>query len=328
MKVIKFFSIFLFLLGVFILSCDNIDDPFPEDLGQSVNLSGNDSLLKDSLFNTVVDTNVQYISDPTFNINSALDLFNFLNNNNWDTAVAPDNSNQRFVVLEEFTGHKCTFCPNGTREIVRLDAKYKDTLIPIGIHAGNFAVPNPTGTKYTTNFRVANGDGETYLQTFNVSGYPSGIVSRINQNASGLNTWEPDIVSNKNKPVLATLSMTNYSSSNQRAIRSNIKITWQQTLPESYNLQLFLVEDHIIDWQVDNGVEKPDYDHRHVLRKVVNDTFGKSLGAAIKDNTIAIQYIFDYDQNWKLDDLEVIAFIFDSDQSSYDIIQANAEYVK
>lgn len=328
MKNYRILSVIVLLVSAMI-SCDVIDDPIPENQGQILGGSLiSDSLRNDSAFNAVVDTNTLYVSDPSLNINDFIDLFNFINKNDWLEKNAPNNDNQRFVILEEFTGHYCTFCPDGTREIVRLDNKYLDTLIPLGIHAGTFAKPRSLNGKYSTDFRVPNGDGEAYQNIFNVSGYPSGIVSRINANASGLATWEQDIVNNKNKTVLASLQVTNNTDSTINAIRTKVEIEWKSNLSEAYNLQLFLLEDNIIDWQLDNGVEDSTYNHRHVLRKVVNSRFGNDLDPAVAGNKVVYEYIYEYNAAWKFKDLEVVAFIFERDQNSLDVIQANASKLK
>lgn len=304
----------LTIIAIFLLiafsACDKIDDPFPSELGKSI--------FKDS---------TEFIVDQSFNVGNLNELNSFLNDNTWESKTAPDNSAARFVLLEEFTGHKCTFCPRGTREIVRLDGIYGDTLIPVGIHAGGFAFPETGTGKFFTDFRVDGGHGETYNGLFKVSAYPSGIVCRLG-NATGNDQWEQDIRSLKNDSPIASLKMTNYYSSAQNAVRSNLEVTWLTTRPETYNLQVYLVEDHIIDWQLDLGVENPTYDHRHVLRKVVNDTFGKELKAAVNGDSEKFEYIFSADPSWKSDDLEVIAFIYNTDENNREVIQANAAYVK
>lgn len=309
MKRIVLFSLSISLL---ISACDKVKDPFEGVTGQSFSF----------------EDGVEYITETSLGINDTAALRAFINDNNWQSKNAPDNSSTRFITLEEFTGHTCTFCPDGTREIVRLDGIYGDQLIPISIHAGTFANPAPNGSKYTTDFRVPEGRGETYRTTFNVSGYPSGIVSRIRTNASGKDTWAQDINAIKNDAPKAELKMTNYYSSSVNAVRSQIDITWKETLPDDYNLQLFLVEDNIVDWQLDNGVEIENYNHRHVLRKVINDTFGKALAKGVNGESVSFQYIFSVNPGWKPDDLEVVAFIFNRDANSYEVIQANAAHVK
>ena len=44
----------------------------------------------------------------------------------------------RKVLIEEYTGHRCTNCPDGHRELASLHERYGDSLVAIGIHAGSF----------------------------------------------------------------------------------------------------------------------------------------------------------------------------------------------
>jgi hypothetical protein len=307
----KISFIALLLISV-VYSCDKIDDPLPSNVGVTLNQAG-----------------TEFIIDTVFQVGNLNELNSFINDNNWASDTAPDNSKRRFILLEEFTGHKCTFCPNGTREIVRLDGIYKEQLIPIGIHAGNFAIPvNKTGS-YSTDFRVDGNHGEVYNSSYGINSWPSGVVSRIGE-SSGFNQWEIEIQAIKDDVPAAGIKMINYFATvnNIPVIRTNIEINWLETKTDSINLQVFLVEDHIIDWQLDLGVDKPNYDHRHVLRKVINDTYGKVLSNTVIGEKQTIQYIFEIDKSWKPQDLEVVAFIFDREESRSEAFQVNAAHVQ
>ena len=307
----KIVSIF-FLLSLVITSCDKVDDPFPKDLGNSISLDGN----------------TEYITEPGLNINSADQLLELLNSNTWDSLDGYDNSNKRFIVLEEFTGHKCIFCPLGTREIIRLDGIHGDQLIPVAIHAGDFAKPEASGSKYTTDLRPTGNHGEVYLNTFNPgNAYPRGMVSRLGAISKSANSWEPDINSIKDDQSAAVIKLRNYYAAASNLLRIDAEIEWLQTLPENYHLQVMVLEDHIIDWQKDGSQEVSNYDHRHVLRKVVNDTFGKALKAATQGEKEKIQYILTLDPTWKAGDMESVVYIFNNDPNSYEVIQANAAHV-
>ena len=291
-------------------ACDKVDDPYPSELGKSI-----------------IYNNTEYIVDQSFGVGNINELNSFINDNTWESKSAPDNSAARFVLIEEFTGHLCVSCPQGTKEIIRLDGIYGDTLIPVGIHAGGFAAPERNTGRYSTDFRVEGGHGEVYIELFKANFNPSGVVSRLGD-ASKRERWEQDILSIKNDLPSASIKMTNYYSSVKNAVRSNIEITWLANIPEEFNLQLYLLEDHIIDWQYDAGVDIQYYDHRHVLRKVINDTFGKSLSTAVKDETEKFEYIFSVNPNWKPQDMEVVAFIFNNDDTNYEVIQSNAAHIK
>lgn len=303
--------IFLIIIGIlFITACEKVEDPFPVNIGQSIFYQ---------------DT--EYIVDSEFQLGNSTQLVEFLDQYSWTEENCPDNRNERYVVLEEFTGHTCLYCPRGTREIIRLDTIFKEKLIPVAIHAGSFAATfPPSHGKYTTDFKAKGEHGDVYLQTYGVSSYPSGLVNRLNGGTVYSDSqWEQQINNVIGTSPLAQLLVTNYYEPNERILRTQIDIEWLSSSSEEFSLQLFLSEDHIVDWQKDGNVDVPNYDHRHVLRKVVNGTWGKSIGQAIEGETTSIQYITTVNADWKANDMESIAFIFNS--GNYEIMQANAAYI-
>ena len=309
MNKLSYIAILFFGITV---ACDKIDDPIPADLGSSVSLDGD----------------VQFISEPEFNLTDSNSLISFITNNVWDTTNGSDNSNRRFIVLEEFTGQKCSSCPRGTREISRLKDIFNEQLIPVGIHTGFFANPNPpTADKYTTDFRAPGGHGTAYVQAFKVSGNPRGIVNRVGI-AKAETQWEADINAVKDIAQEATLSLSNYYDSINHVVRSQVEIDLNIPSSNEYHLQLYVIEGKIIDWQLDGAIDVPDYEHKFVLRKVVNSTFGKELDTAVVGGSEKFQYIFKMDNEWKAKNSEVVAFIFDNDPNAYEVIQANSAYVK
>jgi len=292
-------------------SCDKIDDPIPAGAGTSVSAG-----------------NIEFIVDPSLGINSSDSLTAFIASKSWDSTSSVDNSSQRFIVLEEFTGHTCKECPDGAREIDRLSGVYGNQLIAVAIHASNFAVPLPSGNKFRTDFRVAGGHGETYVSDLNISAFPQGVVSRTTPNGRRIAQWETDILAIKDDVPLASLQIKNYYATTDTLVRIELEIEWKQTLSESYNIQVDLVENNIVDWQLDGAMQVSNYNHKHVLRKVVNDAFGKALKSAVAGEKETIQYITTFNSNWKVDDMEVVAFVFNSDPNSYEIIQGNSAHIK
>ncbi len=303
---------YLFVGSILISACDKIDNPIPSDATQSI--GGGD---------------VEFIPEPSLGLDDSTKVLAFINNGTWTEKKAADNSSQKFIVLEEFTGHECIFCPAGTREILRLDELFGDQLIPVGIHAGGFARPRSSGTKYRTDFRVDGNHGEDYLAAFNPgNAYPRGMVNRKGGNSTGSSQWGIDINAIKDDAPIASLKLTNYLDEAAGNLRVNLEIEWLQASTESYKLQLYLVEDHIIDWQKDGSDEISDYDHRHVLRQVVNNTFGKTLKPVAVGETETIEYILPVNSAWKKEDLESVAFIFNADPASYEVVQGNAAHIK
>lgn len=235
------------------------------------------------------------------------------------------NTAKRKIVIEEFTGHTCGNCPDGAREIKKIDSIYKPQIIPISIHAGVFAKPkNPPATKYLTDFRTP--EGTEYNNTFlGQSGfYPSAMVSRVVVNGSKIlqkADWETTVNTIKNDAPKASIEITNWYNDSLRCLKTKTKIKWLSTASGNYKLQILLIEDHIKDWQLDGTVDIPDYDHRHVLRKSLNGIWGSEISTSNANDTAAFEFYLNLDAKWKPSDCEIVSFIYNS--STYEVIQAS-----
>lgn len=307
-------KIFLLLsISAFIFqACDKIDDPIPKDASSSAS-----------------DGNIEFVVDASLGLSSIDSIRDFISSKSWDSIESVDNSAQRFVVLEEFTGHYCNNCPDGAREIARLKGEYGDQIIPIAIHATQqFAAPRTAAGKYSTDFRVEGGHGETYLGDLNIGALPQGIVSRTTSSGRQISQWESDFLAIRNNAPLASLTIKNFYASTDTIVRTRIEINWLNTSSENYNLQVHLLESNVIDWQLDGPTDVPDYNHKHILRKVVNGTYGKALKDATIGSKETIEYITTFKNAWKPENIEVVAFVFNSDPNSYEIIQGNAAHIK
>lgn len=298
-QVVCLIFIFTFIVAI-MPSCDEVDNPYPAfggfidpDLGISQN-------------------EVQFIQ--------------------WDTTlISSTDQSKRNIVLEEFTGHTCIFCPFGTRKIIELDAIYDEQLIPVAIHSGGFAEPenNPDGS-FSTDFRVGV-EGETYLNTFNPNrAYPRGVISRLDNQALGASQWDPKIGLIIDESPVITLGLQTWYDDSLDAVRAKVDYNWVASVTGPYNLQIYVVEDHIIDWQKDGAEKVKEYDHRHVLRKVVNTTWGIeiTIDGASSGDAGSFEYVFSLNPEWNADEIDVVIFAFKNDPESYDIIQATEAHIK
>lgn len=235
----------------------------------------------------------------------------------------------RYVLIEEFTGHTCPNCPDGAREVQRLDSIYGKKLIPVSIHAGYFAKPhNPPNTSYLTDFRTT--EGEAYNTTFALEAYPSAMVSR-KDNGSGnkvlsKGSWENAIANFVDDTAKVTVSTTNIYDNSQRQLNTKVKIKWLSNDTGSYKLQVYLIEDHITDWQLDGSFDNPNYDHRHVFRKSLNGIWGIDIATSNTNDSATFEYSSQLNASWDENNCEIISFIYHS--STYEVIQANEAAVK
>lgn len=242
-----------------------------------------------------------------------------------DTSYSELSQDYRIVLVEEYTGHTCQNCPDGAREIEQLIENYPGRLMAISIHAGFFAEPlSNSDSSYSTDFRTS--VGNTYYDFFGPLPNPVAFISRIQYNGNiqvNLAGWEPAFNSISNDPPIAQLDLTNLYSDSLNAIRTTIDVKWNQSVSEDMKLQVFLVEDHVIDWQKDGPDDIPDYDHKHVLRTSLNGIWGEPITTALD---ASYEYTLSLDSAWDPDNCEVIAYIYDP--NTFEVFQCNYVSVK
>ena len=217
------------------------------------------------------------------------------------------------VILFEFTGWACVFCPNGHDMIHTIEANYPDRVHAIAIHAGSFADPGNEGP----DFRCQESDD--LLERFdNSDKFPGGAINSMNLvDVKTPDAWSSDVAAafeeSKNNPQ----AYITFSNSNTASIVSaDITVEFTQALTGNYNLSVFVVE---------NGVEAPqkhfseglieEYVHSHILRASMNNGI---IGDFVATNpTIGIEfeksYTLNIDTEWVADSLHVIPFIYNTE---------------
>ena len=231
---------------------------------------------------------------------------------------------KRRILIEEFTGQICTACPDGAREIERLVAIYGDQLIPVSVHAGAFAHNGPDANEFTTTV------GDDLDGTFGIQSWPIGLVSRVN-NADKYDRfqWEPEINSIKDDSPIADVTITNSYNTATRNVSIQVDTEWLENGGSgvNYKLQVYVIEDHIIAYQLDNGTDVADYDHRHVLRGAVNTSWGTPIPTTTSSTTDTQIFNYTLNASWDETNCEVVAFIY-KEGPDYEIMQANIEHIE
>lgn len=189
----------------------------------------------------------------------------------------------RNVLLEDFTGHHCTNCPDGHREAEALKNVYGDRLIILGVHVGIYASSTIWGPEYTYDFRTPVGDDLSlfYLGTPNPT-QPIGMVNRAPYNGQkpvSVGNWGAAISTAVTEDAIAGLKVTNVSyNTSSRLISVDTETEFVQNYTANVRLAAYIVEDSIVKPQLDNGVDILNYTHRHVLRASMNGMLGDDLG--------------------------------------------------
>lgn len=237
-----------------------------------------------------------------------------------DTIVSTTPSNKN-VVLEEYTGVNCTWCPDGHKRANQLKASHPGRVCLINIHQGSFAA-----NTYTTQF------GNALANQTGLDGYPSGTVNRHvfsgSVTALGRGDWASaaNTILNQSSPVNIGAEATIDWSTRTLNIRVQLYYTAAQTVT-SNALNVAIMQDNVLGPQV--GKEKnPDqvvgdlYMHMHMLRHLITGQWGETIDNLAVGNLVEKNYEYVIPEQLGspnaidalLEDLTVVAFVCEGHQ--------------
>ncbi len=176
----------------------------------------------------------------------------------------------RNVVIEEFTGRNCGYCPDGHAIANQICNSNPGRVWAVNIHAGGYAP-----TSYP-NFNTT--DGNTIHGGFTISGYPTGVVNRSTSAGQSRSAWSG----------LASQQMSQASELNvggqvvidpetrEASVTVEVYYTGNSTETTNY-LTVYMLQDSIWGSQ-SGGASNPSqwvggqYCHMHILRDVIGES--------------------------------------------------------
>ena len=230
---------------------------------------------------------------------------------------------QRNVLIEDFTGHRCKNCPKASKAIEALVDAYGSRIIGLAIHAGPGNFTN-TNTDYPTDFTTP--EGKAIQNFFGTNFLPVGMVNRENWTASWNGHWSP---------------YTNWPTLSSEAIDSTLRIALEasagvnngnlevsaQGLPQmgllhDLNIAVLIKESNIVSPQLmPDDTRDSNYVHMNVLRDYVTDTWGESFGTSpmLPGDTLSGNYSIAWNTDWVQSNAAVVVYVFNP--SNYRILQ-------
>ena len=230
------------------------------------------------------------------------------------TVVFPDlNPDEvyRKVLMEEYTGHRCSNCPSAHQMLDQLHSIYGDTLVIVGVHATSLAATN---LDYPYDFRTE--VGNQLANDFGINAIPAAIINRGNHTGGwGKDEWMGVLRETDRTSVPAAIQLINEYDAAAAALKVNARVTMLEEYGHPLNLSLFLIEDGIVQPQLSGMTMIQDYTHNHVLRAALNGTYGAYLttdGLLEKDNAYTYGSSISFlEHDWNAANCTVVAFLYD-----------------
>ena len=208
----------------------------------------------------------------------------------------------RKVVLEEFTGIHCVYCPDGHKRANDLKAaKPAGSVILVNIHTGGYATPGSG----EPDFRTAEGNAIAAISGMGITGYPTGSVNRhLWTGQSGFaisrSLWSQYADSILAKPSYVNVAMQGTLNVATRVLTVNVEAYYTATTTAPNNLTVMLLEDDVTGPQTGAANFYPSqinvdnsYTHNHLLRKVLTTSAtGEVLPTTTVGTTVTRTYTY------------------------------------
>ena len=246
------------------------------------------------------------------------------------TIVSTDSQNKK-VILEEYTGIYCGYCPDGHSRAQALKNQYPDDVFLINIHTGGYAIPNPAinDPDFRTPF------GQAIASQSNLTGYPAGSVNRqyfpslasAGGTAMSRGDWSTaasQVLTQSayvNVGVEATINVQN------NELTVHVEGYYTGNSPQNTNyLNVVLTQNNTLGPQTGGGMGS-DYNHMHRLVHMITGQWGEVISTTSTGSFIDETFTYTIPSNYNgidvlITELNVIAFITETQQE----IISGAEY--
>lgn len=236
----------------------------------------------------------------------------------------------RVVLLQEFTGVKCPNCPKGAAEAKRLLNEYGDNLVVMAIHGDFLTDPLPESLY---DFRTD--DSREIEDASPFQGKPAGAINRRKLDpvflAYDTDFWDEYIVDELSLPATMNVLVEATYDESSNAITVDVFVKPLETLMGGYTISVGITQGGIIDAQEDGSVILDEYEHDHVLRKMLTNPLGDILASdLIKDVQLKRTYTYTIptdDLAYDIPNLEIVAYVSRDGAAESPIIQAAKTHI-
>lgn len=210
----------------------------------------------------------------------------------------------RKVLIQEFTGQRCSNCPEGAAAVMMIKELYPGDVVSINLHPKNTSYTRPIGGLNLTS------DIATVLyEYYRPMAFPAAVIDGANP-VTTVSTWNTAVYSNLEAPAPAEIELTSDYDASTRLLTVNYKLIFNVEYSGELNMNLWITEDGIVGPQMTNGPRDENYVHNHVARTTLTGDWGTSIGNAFTfDQVVEGSASITLDAAWVADNCEIVGFL-------------------
>lgn len=243
-------------------------------------------------------------------------------------STEPQNRN---IIIEEYTGVNCGWCPDGHATCNTLAATYPGHFFAINIHQGGFSA-----NTYTTQW------GNALAQQYSISSYPNATVNRGTSATSDRSQWVSQAATVQAQTSPVNVAAEGTINPDTRELTLHIQAYYTGNGGTTNLLNVALLQNNVLGSQAGTSMN-PDYvlsdgryRHMHMLRDLITGQWGVEIPATqgtLFDTTI----VYTIQQSYgtpnpvavgALSDLEVVVFVAENHKNIYTGTKANIAFTQ
>ena len=200
--------------------------------------------------------------------------------------LASEVAETKHAVLEDYTGVRCGFCPDGHEIAQELIDLYGNSVVVLGVNAGSYADPSSNWANFTTPY------GSAFISLAMPGGYPNGSVNRVKPTGAstpgtsmGRTQWKTasEAIMTEESPVNIGAKAT-FNSTN-RELTIKVDLYYIADGNGANKLNIALLQSGMVANQSGGG---PNYVHKHVLRDLITGQWGDDI--PVESTTVGSRY--------------------------------------
>lgn len=202
-------------------------------------------------------------------------------------STTPSNRN---VILEEFTGRNCGYCPDGHLIANNIAANHPGRFWAVNVHGGGYS-PSSYPNLNTQ-------QGSAIMNAFHVGGFPAGVVNRSTSNAVYREQWESLSNSQFNQPSELNVGGQVVINPVTRLATVTVEVYYTGNSTENTNyLTVMMLQDSIFGSQA-GGSSNPSqwvngqYCHMHIFRDIITPLWGDEISPTTEGTLITKTYTY------------------------------------
>lgn len=228
------------------------------------------------------------------------------------------------VVLEEFTGIHCQYCPQGHAIAQQIADDNPGKVVLINIHQGSFATPSAGEPDFRTPW------GDAIAGQSGLTVYPAGTVNRhlfagMSQGsgtAMSRGNWSnaAGIIFQQNSPV--NVGFESIYDSATRNLTVNVQIYYTANSPQGTNyINVALLQSNILGPQTGGNMGN-NYNHKHMLRHLLTGQWGDTVTTTAQGTLVSRTYTYTVPENYNSvpvvpNNCDIAVFVTESHQEVY-----------